>query len=62
MNAPNSISLPVLQVAVVQPGNGKFFAHKTSCNAYECVEIGHMFFYSAPFRQKYENMKWDMRI
>ena len=26
-----------------------------SCNAYECDEIGHMFFYSA-FRQIYENM------
>ena len=36
------------------PRTGNYFAQKTSCNAYECDEIGHMFFYSA-FRQIYEN-------
>ena len=31
---------------------GNYFAHKTSCNAYKCDEIGHMFFYSAPIPPK----------
>ena len=45
MHVPNSINLPVLLVDVVQPANGKLLsACKTSCNAYEWGEIGHMFF------------------
>ena len=31
---------------------GNYFAHKTSCNAYKCDEIGHMFSYSAPMPPK----------